>query len=840
MVGQLVTENSLHLGVWIEGCRPARGRLQRPLREVFYDRAEGRVAERAVAAVILIEYLDHPEDLANLLLDADEKQFAALYPKLATFGAAALSPLTAERDRKPLHRWDDKPLDPSWPVPDAELVRQVETAFGFVDERFALCQTMPLEEFIPLAEQLRACRYRPLRCRPYAGPAGVLVAAVWTRDSCAWQLTSGLSAAEARAQKDQRRQEGWEPVDVAGYLDGAQERYAVVWVKAEGKEASDWYVGVPDAQHRAAGWGPLREANLYPMTLQTFVGADGELRFSAVWRASPSTTSNWRDQQQTHAERGLSAGLQLDVSLTRNRSTQHELLAWLTGSPWSGLALRWQNARVPHPERHYAGVFQADGALESVPILGLAPAAHRQRCRELLRQGYRPIALAVGDFPGHGGLAAASIWHRPLIPDDAKEQLARRQANAAVALLRLGQADQVWPLLQHRPDPRLRSYLLHRLSPLGADPKAIIARLDEEPDVSIRRSLLLSLGEFDTSRLPAADRAALLPQLLQLYREAPDPGMHGAAEWLLRKWGQDQRLQEMDQELARNQNQAGRRWYINGQGQTMVVIPGPVEFLMGSPPAEEGHRSDESRHKRRIGRSFAIASKPVTVKDFQRFLQEDPELQKWFAADGEAPPLLQRYSPEDNGPIILVDWYRAAAYCNWLSQQEGLSETEWCYQPNPRGKYDQGMKLRPGHLSLKGYRLPTEAELEYSTRAGAVTSRYYGETEELLPHYAWYIKNSNDRTHPVGSKKPNDLGLFDLLGNVYSWCQESYRPYPSQGGKVHEDIEDTLSINHQGSRVLRGGSFSFQSRNLRCGNRGGFAPTNRFSYVGLRPARTIR
>ncbi len=244
VVAQLVAENPVYLGHWLDGFRPVKDQLLRPLGEVFHDRAEGRSAERLVAANILAEYADRPEDLADFLLDADARQFAALYPRFASYGTDALQPLTAELARKPQPRWDDQPLDPSWRVADAALVRQIEAAHGLVEQRFALCQTLPLAEFVPLAERLRACGYRPIRCRPYAAVPGVLVAAVWTRDSRAWQLTPGLSAAEARDQKDQRRQEGWEPVDVAGYLDGGQERYAIVWVKAKGQHPSDWYVGV--------------------------------------------------------------------------------------------------------------------------------------------------------------------------------------------------------------------------------------------------------------------------------------------------------------------------------------------------------------------------------------------------------------------------------------------------------------------------------------------------------------------------------------------------------------------------------------------------------------------
>src|SRR5262249_26576931 len=74
--------------------------------------------------------------------------------------------------------------------------------------------------------------------------------------------------------------------------------------------------------------------------------------------------------------------------------------------------------------------------------------------------------------------------------DERREKLAKRQANAAVALLRLGQAERVWPLLKHSPDPRVRSYVIHRFGPLGADAGTIIKRLQEEPDVSIRRALI--------------------------------------------------------------------------------------------------------------------------------------------------------------------------------------------------------------------------------------------------------------------------------------------------------------------------------------------------------------
>ena len=178
---------------------------------------------------------------------------------------------------------------------------------------------------------------------------------------------------------------------------------------------------------------------------------------------------------------------------------------------------------------------------------------------------------------------------------------------------------------------------------------------------------------------------------------------------------------------------------------------------------------------------------------------------------------------------------QAAAYCNWLSKEEGIPEGQWCYEIK-----GQGTKLKAKYLSLTGYRLPTEAEMEYATRAGALTSRYYGETEDLLPKYAWYLKNSQEKTWPVGSLKPNDLGLFDLQGNVFTWCQRGIQDYKkTKEGEVVEDREDGLVISSTSPRALRGGSFSSHASVVRSAYRGINLPTSRSDVFGIRLARTI-
>jgi formylglycine-generating enzyme required for sulfatase activity len=381
---------------------------------------------------------------------------------------------------------------------------------------------------------------------------------------------------------------------------------------------------------------------------------------------------------------------------------------------------------------------------------------------------------------------------------------------------------------------------------MGADVRTLIKRLEEEKEVSARRALLLCLGEFGEKDLPEGDRQALLPSLLAIYRYDPDPGIHGAVAWLLRQWQREKKIKAIDaawakdpqhreqrvaqirQELAKNRGYAAPQWYINGQGQTLVVIRGPVEFLMGSPSAEANRWRGEELHHRRIRRTFAIATTPVTKEQLKRFRPS-------FSC-----PQIHLY-PQPDCPIGVVNWYEAAAYCNWLSKEEGLPETEWCYEPNPQQQFAEGARLAPDYLKRTGYRLPTEAEWEYACRAGAVTSRYFGEAEELLGKYGWYIGNAQRRTWPVGSLKPNDLGLFDMHGNIWTWCQDRHQDYGSNSGVIwlEDNEERDAVINEKEDRVFRGGAFLNLPGDVRCAHRLSDMAASRNRHVGLRLARTL-
>src|SRR5262249_6236492 len=152
------------------------------------------------------------------------------------------------------------------------------------------------------------------------------------------------------------------------------------------------------------------------------------------------------------------------------------------------------------------------------------------------------------------------------------------------------------------------------------------------------------------------------------------------------------RLAGLKERLRNGQAKPLPEWYVNGQGQTMVVIPGPVQFVMGSPPTEAGRYENETQHTRRINRTFPLSAKSVRVAKYQKSAKGDP--------------LPAAYTRMADLPAVGIDWYMAAKYCNWLSKEEGISEEESCYEI----KGDE-IALKVNYLSLAGYRLPTEAEM---------------------------------------------------------------------------------------------------------------------------------
>jgi eukaryotic-like serine/threonine-protein kinase len=449
-------------------------------------------------------------------------------------------------------------------------------------------------------------------------------------------------------------------------------------------------------------------------------------------------------------------------------------------------------------------ILLADNDREFVPLLqSLRP--HHQLASQTLR---KLLSQSAPPFIDTSQLVPAL---RNVLPESATPEIRdafwKKQANAAVCLLCLGEPDAAWPLLTQTPNPSLRSFIIDRLARLGADFKTLADHLLQETDPSIQQGMILALGEFDAGKLPNEQRQNVVEQLVSQYSANSDSGVHFAVAWTLRHLQDEEIVKRLDSELRSAPTKGQRNWFINSQGQSFVVVNSPGEFLMGDIP----------KKKVTLTHRFAIAAHEVTVLQFQQF-------RKNHQYDA-------KYSPQPDCPLTSVTWYDAVAYCNWLCEKEGIPKDKWCYEPNDKGEYAEGMKIPADFVRRTGYRLPTEAEWEYACRATTITAYSFGEPLELLDRYAWFIINSQDRSWPVGLLKPNGLGLFDMHGNAQEWCHGLLE------SKSNDAVE--VVVTNQEPRPIRSGGFyglPKQGRSAYCVY--GRPTGGKYNSGGFRPART--
>ncbi len=188
----------------------------------------------------------------------------------------------------------------------------------------------------------------------------------------------------------------------------------------------------------------------------------------------------------------------------------------------------------------------------------------------------------------------------------------------------------------------------------------------------------------------------------------------------------------------------------------------------------------------------------------------------------------RRSDSEKLHPVIHVSWNDAVAFCNWLSEKEGLQ----------KAYSGSGSSIRCD-FNANGYRLPTEAEWEYAARGGNTSKGYKYSGSNDLDAVGWYGAYNNDGnrtreegTSPVGKKQPNELGIYDMSGNVWEWCWDWKGEYSSS------NQTDPRGPNSGSYRVLRGGSWSLNPEYCRVAPRDFSDPAYRSINVGFRLART--
>jgi len=249
----------------------------------------------------------------------------------------------------------------------------------------------------------------------------------------------------------------------------------------------------------------------------------------------------------------------------------------------------------------------------------------------------------------------------------------------------------------------------------------------------------------------------------------------------------------------------------------MIYVKGG-SYNMGNPYTDKariGEDDEKPVHKVSVD-DFYIGKYEVTVKQYKEFLadgykefdrfgvghrlpsapdsiwwQGHPDAKAYWATQVQS-----WWGWNNNFPMFYVTWYEAVAYCNWLSEKEGLDK---CYSVNSSGGVDLD-------ISKKGYRLPTEAEWEYAARGGSKSANTRFSGSNNFNDVAW-VDDNTLLTGPraVGTKNANELGIYDMSGNVWEWCSDYYSPFYYNNSGAKNPINDSPT----GYRALRGGSWHY-------------------------------
>ena len=244
--------------------------------------------------------------------------------------------------------------------------------------------------------------------------------------------------------------------------------------------------------------------------------------------------------------------------------------------------------------------------------------------------------------------------------------------------------------------------------------------------------------------------------------------------------------------------------YTNSAGMKLNLIPAG-EFIMGSPDNENGRRASEGpQHQVRLTQPIYMSKTEVTQGAWFKIMGTKP----WHAAVFSFAPI----KDGDDYAVTGIDRHDALKFCRKLGETE-----------------------------RQHYRLPTEAEWEFSCRGGTQSAFGFGDDFGELKEYAWYNENSNDigNKYPqiVGLKTPNTFGLHDMHGNVWEWCHDVYADatYAARTGTTN----DPVSLGGSGMTVLRGGCWLRDARNARAANRNRSNPDSHFNIYGMRVVRII-
>lgn len=361
----------------------------------------------------------------------------------------------------------------------------------------------------------------------------------------------------------------------------------------------------------------------------------------------------------------------------------------------------------------------------------------------LLRSGIETNPNLVAGFEEIMNKRVDPIW------EVGQSQAARKKvANAASVLLQINQESPL-KLLSEDADRFVRHCLIKRTLYTPVDPWFLFLQFEKQSNLSVRRALLHILSLSRHANLTKKEKAKLFARLETYYRLDPDANIHSAARSVFDRFEAVRLRWQIDMDLATTQPTHESNWSVNQVGLTMVKMrPGDVVV----------NRSGKDSRLYRIDRPFAISTSKISDMQFRAF-QTD-------RSTGRLPTDPNLITREQVGPVERISWYEAAAYCNWLSEKEGIPKEQWCYLPNKDGKYADGMQIKANCENLTGYRLPTEAEWEFAFQSFGHRSYAYGKKTETYDYQDWsgYYRNEWGTLGSIWLA--NDYGLIEFASFV--------------------------------------------------------------------------
>jgi formylglycine-generating enzyme required for sulfatase activity len=430
-----------------------------------------------------------------------------------------------------------------------------------------------------------------------------------------------------------------------------------------------------------------------------------------------------------------------------------------------------------------------------------------------------------------------------------------RQANAAVALLRLEDPKPVYEFLTVDRDPEALSQFIYRIRGREVSSSLLIKSFNElqaqsVPDDSTKRQqhyyrlygMILGLGEYRLDKLPSAERDGLLKTLATMYAEHPSRTIHSAVGWLLRRWGQDESVRAVEEKELAYDATGAREWYViqveppvefnsllKGpikQEEGSIDLMAPIYFTMLVYPGGEFEMGDPGKQQRKsVPGPFAVSDREVTWRQFSA-VDDDTHRKLWEKQFQEQ---LGGRDLHPDEPAFGVSWFDVVNYCRWLTESKMPGEKNQCYGKKDLSGSDrkdkgwlrfprntEGVWEWPMNPKLPGFRLLTEAEWEYVARGGMETRYSFGSSESLLAEYGWFIDNSDKRWHRTRELRPSVAGVFDIHGNLWEWVDDWY-------------TEGTF-------RVDRGGSWGYDADSCTSASWLRVTPEDRTSGLGFRLA----